>query len=50
VEVKSDPVPVSPDSAELEKRNKLREGWKKTRKERKLAKAVLQENNTVFDN
>lgn len=40
VEVLSDPVPISPDAAELAKRNKMREGWKKTRKERKEKKAT----------
>lgn len=40
VEVLPDPVPISPDAAELAKRNKMREGWKKTRKERKEKKAT----------
>lgn len=39
VEVLPDPTPISPDDAELAKRNKMREGWKKTRKERKEKKA-----------
>lgn len=34
----ADPAPISPDADELEKRNKLREGWKKTRAERKSGK------------
>jgi site-specific DNA-methyltransferase (adenine-specific) len=40
VEILPDPVPISPDAAELAKRNKMREGWKKTRKERKEKKAT----------
>ena len=30
-----DPVPVSPNAQELEKRNKMREGWKKDRQKKK---------------
>jgi hypothetical protein len=30
-----DPVPVSPTAQELEKRNKMREGWKKDRQKKK---------------
>jgi len=35
VEVLPDPVPIEPDSEELAKRNKMREGWKLTRAKRK---------------
>ena len=35
VEEKDDPVPVSPDAAELAKREKMREGWKRDRAKRK---------------
>lgn len=35
VEELADPVPISPDADELEKRNKLREGWKKDRAKKK---------------
>lgn len=40
VEELEDPTPISPDAAELAKREKMREGWKKTRAERKLAKTT----------
>ena len=33
-----DPTPIKPDPEELKKRNKMREGWKKKRKERKESK------------
>lgn len=35
VEEKNDPDPVSPDPVELEKRKKMREGWRKDRKRKK---------------
>jgi len=35
VEEKNDPVPVSPDAAELAKREKMREGWRKDRERKK---------------
>ena len=35
VEEKDDPVPVSPDPAELAKREKMREGWRKDRERKK---------------
>lgn len=35
VQEKEDPVPVSPDPAELAKREKMREGWKRDRAKRK---------------
>lgn len=35
VKVLPEPVPISPDSAELEKREKMREGWKKDRLRKK---------------
>jgi len=35
VEEKDDPVPVSPDAAELAKREKMREGWRKDRERKK---------------
>lgn len=44
VEELSDPVPISPDAAELAKREKMREGWKKDRAKRK---AEL--NTTLFE-
>ena len=37
VEELPDPVPIAPDANELAQRQKLREGWRKTRQERKLA-------------
>jgi site-specific DNA-methyltransferase (adenine-specific) len=36
IEELPDPCPISPDEKELAKRNKMREGWKKKREERKL--------------
>ena len=36
VQEKEDPVPVSPDPAELAKREKMREGWKRDRAKRKV--------------
>ena len=36
VEEKDDPIPVSPDAAELAKREKMREGWKRDRAKRKV--------------
>lgn len=36
VEEKDDPTPVSPDAAELAKREKMREGWKRDRAKRKV--------------
>lgn len=38
VEELPDPIPISPDSVELAKREKMREGWRKKRAERKNAK------------
>lgn len=38
VEQKADPVPIDPSPEELEKRNKMREAWKKKRLERKQSK------------
>jgi len=35
VEEKDDPVPVSPDAAELAKREKMRQGWRKDRERKK---------------
>lgn len=35
VEAEADPVPISPDSEELAKREKMRAGWRKKRQERK---------------
>lgn len=35
VEPEPDPVPISPDADELAKREKMREGWRRTRLERK---------------
>ena len=35
VEERDDPIPVSPDAAELAKREKMREGWKRDRATRK---------------
>lgn len=35
VEPEADPVPISPDPTELAKREKMREGWRRTRQERK---------------
>lgn len=35
VEEKDDPTPVSPDAAELAKREKMREGWRKDRERKK---------------
>lgn len=40
VEPESDPVPVSPDPTELAKREKMREGWRRTRQERKQQSVV----------
>lgn len=37
VEQKPDPTPVSPDADELEKRQKMRDGWRKDREKRKSA-------------
>lgn len=44
VEELADPVPISPSNQELEKRNKMREGWKKSRAEKKQLKV-----NKLFD-
>ena len=35
IQEKDDPVPVSPDAAELAKREKMREGWRKDRERKK---------------
>jgi len=40
VEPESDPVPISPDPTELAKREKMREGWRRTRQERKQQSVV----------
>lgn len=37
VEELPDPAPIAPDARELAQRQKMREGWRKTRQERKLA-------------
>lgn len=39
VEPMADPVPVSPDDAELAKREKMREGWRRDRAKKKAEKA-----------
>lgn len=44
VQPQSDPVPISPDPAELAKRQKQRDGWKKDRQKKKL-----QLNPNLFD-
>jgi hypothetical protein len=38
VEILPDPEPMSPDSAELAKREKMRQGWRNDRAKRKQAK------------
>jgi len=38
VEVKDDPIPIAPSDAELAKREKMREGWRKDRKRKKEIK------------
>lgn len=38
VDKKDDPTPIEPDSEELAKRNKMREGWARKRAERKAAR------------
>lgn len=40
VEELADPEPISPDAAELAKREKLRAGWKKARADRKAEKSI----------
>jgi len=37
VKPESDPVPIDPDPQELEKREKMREGWKRDRRKKKAA-------------
>ena len=40
VEVLQDPIPISPDTKELAKRQKMRDGWKKDRLARKSPKSI----------
>jgi hypothetical protein len=41
VEELPDPTPISPDSAELAKREKMREGWRKDRAKKKVLSTAL---------
>ena len=51
VEVLADPVPESPDATELAKREKMREGWRRKRAERKQqANGSAQLNPSLFVN